>query len=290
MSKPPVMLARSQSEPPEKPASLLERTIGLVETLIGRVRALEQKPLARDGRDGRQAATARTEPTARPVRDGVDGKAGADGKDGLAWRDGRNGIDGKDGAPGRDGDPGKDGASPASTARTERLGRRQGRRAGADGKDGLPGTDGKAHRRGKDGERASAANVDCRPADRQARPARRGWSCRPARRSPARSRSAMSSAPASRKGSGPPDGPRDHRQRRDLPGSRSELRIDMSKHFPIFNAVVPIKTKPTAGVQAERLSRRRQQGQRQRRDLRLRRDRRPTGSARASPPSSSPTI
>jgi hypothetical protein len=86
----PIVMARATSGPPKKPSPLAAVWTGM-EALARRLLALEQRPLARDGRDG------------APGRDGKDGAVGPRGEIGPRGEPGPAGKDGRDGAPGKDG-------------------------------------------------------------------------------------------------------------------------------------------------------------------------------------------
>jgi integrin beta 3 len=116
----------------EKLAGVVTRSVQefvsrAVEPLLARLKALEERPLPSDGRDGVDGLPGEN------GRDGVDGLPGADGRDGVDGlpgadgKDGADGLPGKDGEPGAPGEPGRDGIDGAPGER---------------GLDGSPGADG----------------------------------------------------------------------------------------------------------------------------------------------------
>jgi hypothetical protein len=152
------IFALAVGEPKERRGGPWASVHAILQGILGRIGALEQRPQPRDGVDGRSVASAIVDGAGHLIvtlSDGtvadcgrVVGVNGADGKDGVPGRDGvdgRDGQDGTDGAPGRDGVNGKDGRDGVDGAPGE---------PGRDGKDGADGVN------GKDGRGIVSAEID----------------------------------------------------------------------------------------------------------------------------------
>lgn len=100
----PIIFNRATKPAPE-PQKPKNETLSIwqgMTALARRLVAIEQRPVARDGRDG---AAGRDGLRGEPGSQGERGEPGSQGEPGPA---GRDGVDGRDGAPGRDGIDGKD--------------------------------------------------------------------------------------------------------------------------------------------------------------------------------------
>lgn len=128
------VMKATNGPPPKKPGSFVALCM-TVEALVRRVIAVEQRPLARDGRDGAPGLNGKdadpqliaqlvTAEVGRQIVQPVDGRDGRDGKDGRDGNDvdpaivsqlvsdavaklppPKDGLDGKDGRDGQDADP-----------------------------------------------------------------------------------------------------------------------------------------------------------------------------------------
>jgi hypothetical protein len=98
------------------------------EPLAERIKALEDRPPAKDGEQGQQGEKGADGTNGKDGAPGPQGEPGIDGKDGAPGQDGRDGINGKDGAPGERGADGERG---------------QPGEKGMDGRDGMEGPAGR---------------------------------------------------------------------------------------------------------------------------------------------------